>query len=135
MKRKTYLDTLYYVFFGSYFALCLAMSTIIVILHVDTLYLCLGWFYIVLIFVMAYFFYFRSYAFYKKNMIVNLGFFRIKYKYSDMKKCFITSNLRTSYATSKKRICIKFKKKEIYISPESMDEVLFLLIKRMGENK
>lgn len=133
MKLKTYYDNLYFVAAGSYFITCLVLSALVVILHVNTLYLSLGIMFIVLITGMMYFFYLRSYIFDKRSFTVKVGCFKKKYYYKDIKKSVITQNHRMSYATSKKRISIVFKnKKEIWISPVKMDEALLKLINNTG---
>ncbi|MBQ6841304.1 MAG: PH domain-containing protein [Bacilli bacterium] len=133
MKLKNYLDNTYYVVAGSYFTLCLVLSTLIVILRVNTLYLCLGIGFIALITLMMFFFYCRNYEFDRRSFVVRVGIFKKRYLYKNIKKSFITENHRMSYATSKKRIAIVFKnKKEIWISPEKMDEALLKLINNTG---
>lgn len=135
MKLKNYIDNTYYVLCNSYFIICLVCASLAIILNVSVLHLSFGIAGIALISILMYFFYARVYYFEKKELIVRVGFFVKRFKYKDIKKSYITKNNRLSYATSKKRIAIKFKGrkgKEIYISPERMDEALLKLINNTG---
>ena len=82
---------------------------------------------------MMWHFYVRCYELDKKGIKIRVGFFTKTYHYRDIKKSYITTNNRISYAMSKKRIAINFKNgKEIFISPEKMDEALLKIINNTG---
>ena len=133
MKLKSYIDNTYYVLWNCYFILCLVLCGLIIVLNTNALLFSLGIIMLCVTVFIMYHFYSRSYFFDKKEFRVRVGFFTKKYQYKDIKKSYITSNNRFSYATSKKRIAILFKKgKEIFISPEKMDEALLKLINSTG---
>lgn len=134
MKLKAYIDNTYYVLCNSYFVLCLVLSFWVIVLNANAIYFSLGIICVVITGVLMFHFYARSYYFDKKELVIRIGLFVKKIKYRDIKKSYITSNSRLSYATSKKRIGIKLKGKgkEIFISPEKMDEALLKLINSTG---
>lgn len=134
MKLKTYIDNTYYVAFNSYFIICLILSMQVIILKSNILYFSLGVVFLVITLILMYFFYSRTYVFNKKDLTIKLGFIKKKVYYKDILKSYITSNYHISYATSKKRIALKLKnrKKEIYISPEKIDEALLKIINNTG---
>lgn len=135
MKVKNYIDNNYYLFFGIYFAFCFVLSILTVLLDVSTKLLIIG----LIIFLISlnfwYFFYYREYYFDKEYFDIKIGFFRKRFYYKDIKKCYITKNNIPSYATSYQRICIEQNNKKIYISPEKMDEILMLLIRNSTPKK
>jgi len=137
MKLKAYVDNTYYVLCNCYFIFCLVLSFLVIILNVNALYLSLGIIFTVITGIIMFHFYARSYFFDKKQLVIRVGLFVKKIKYRDIKKSYITSNNRLSYATSKKRIGIilKGKGKEIFISPEKMDEALLKIINSTGGNR
>lgn len=135
MKVKNYIDNTYYVLCNLYFIICFVCAGLVIVLNASALYLAFGIVCLGIIAVLAYLFYCRSYTFDKKGFSIRVGFFVKHFKYKDIKKSYITKNNRLSYATSKKRIAIRFKGKkgkEIYISPLKMDEVLLKLINNTG---
>ena len=134
MKLKTYIDNTYYVLWNCYFIFCLVLSFLVMILNVNILHFYLGLFCMIITGLLMFNFYARSYHFDKKELIIRVGLFVKRIKYRDIKKSYITSNNKLSYATSKKRIGIKLKNKtkEIFISPEKMDEALLKLINSTG---
>ena len=133
MKLKTYIDNQYYILGGLYFIVCIVLSSLVIILNVNGLYLGLGITMLIITALLMWHFYVRCYYFDKKEFKVRIGFFVKKYHYRDIKKSYITENNRISYATSKKRIAISLKNgKEIFISPEKLDEALLKLINSTG---
>lgn len=134
MKLRAYIDNAYFVLCNCYFIFCLVLSFLVIILHVSTLYLVLGILMGIVTCIMMFHFYARSYHLDRSKLIIRVGLFKKVIPYKDIKKSYITSNHRLSYATSKKRIGIKLKKseKEIYISPEKIDEALLKLINNTG---
>lgn len=135
MKIKNYIDNFYYVLFGSYIILCFIMAVIIIIFNSginDVLFGTIG---LLLLILLSYFFYDRYYVIKRDFIEIKCGFINKKIKYKDIKKCFITDNNRLSFATSKKRLCIETKDKKYYISPEKMDEVLLILLRKMEAKK
>ena len=135
MKLKNYIDNTYYVLCNSYFIICLVCAALAIVLNVSIMHLSFGIVGIIFIATLMYFFYAREYSFNKNDFTIKIGFIIRRFKYKDVKKSYITKNNRLSYATSKKRIAIKFKGrkgKEIYISPERMDEALLKLINSTG---
>lgn len=131
MKRKNYIDRVYYIVFGSYFILCFEMIILILLLKANALYFILGWIFLAIIGLFSYCFYNRDYHFDKDHIRVKLGFITKSIPYKSITNCYITNNNRLSYATSTKRIglTLKDRKNDIYISPEQMDEILILLRK------
>ena len=134
MKLKSYIDNTYYVLCNSYFILCIVLSFLVVILNTNGFYLSLAITMLIITGVLMFHFYARSYHFDKNELIIRVGLFVKRIKYKDIKKSYITTNNRLSYATSKKRIGIKIKGRvnEIFISPEKMDEALLKLINNTG---
>jgi len=135
MKVRNYIDNMYYVLGSVYFIICFVCAGLVIVLNASMFYLTIGISCLVIIAVLAFLFYDRTYYFDKKEFRIRVGFFIKRFKYKDIKKSYITTNNRLSYATSRKRIAIKFKGrkgKEIYISPLKMDEVLLKLINNTG---
>ncbi len=130
MKCETYIDDIHCLIVSYFFATSFALSLCLILLNVSLVQTICTIIFMLLVLVICYFFTNRSYYFKKNEYLIKIGFITKRYKYKDIKKCFITYNNKVSYATSRKRICIKNKDKYIYISPENMDEVLMLLINR-----
>lgn len=131
MKIKNYYDNFYYVFFGIYFTICLVFISIILALHVNTLYVVLGIAFLIIILSLIIFFYFRVYRINEKSITIRAGFIKKVIPYKNIKKCFIVSNINPFYSTSYKRIALRLKNgKEIYISPVKMDNTLMQIMRK-----
>lgn len=130
MKYKTRIDDLYCVLICCFFAASYTLSISIIILNASKIATILGIMFLIIVTLVCYFICERYYIFEDNEYIVKVGFISKKYYYSDIKKCFITSNNKLSYATSQKRICIKTSDKTFYISPENIDDALLILINR-----
>lgn len=135
MKVKSYIDNYYYIFFGIYFVLCFVMTVIIAVLDVNKTYLLISVGLFIVLALLWYFFYYRSYNFARKYFYIKIGCFTKKFLYEDITKCYMTKNNIPSYATSYERICVEFKDKKIYISPCKMEKALATLIKNSAPKK
>lgn len=137
MKRRNYIDRVYYVFFNTYFLLCAEMALLVILLNARAAYFWLGLVIMLIVGIICYFFYARDYDFSDDAIIVKVGFITKEIPYRSITNCYITRNNRLSYATSVKRIglTLEGKKNDIYISPEQMDEILVLLRKTSGTEK
>ena len=133
MEFKNYMDDTHYVLSALYFIICFVLLTLVLVLDVSTLYFVVSLGLFVLLSVGFYCHFYRSYILGRKELVIKCGFITKKVTYKDIMKCYITKNNRISYATSKKRIAIKLKNKEIFISPLKMDEFLMKLINKGGK--
>ena len=133
MKVKNYIDASNYLKMTIPFILGLILSFLVIIMNYSKYYFISGIVCLLLLIILFYNYYYRSYIFKEKEMIIRYGFFSRNYKYRQIKKCFITDINIFSYATSKRKLCIELKNKQkIYISPVKMDEVLLMLINKLG---
>jgi len=136
MKSKNYVDNVYFYFASIYLLVCFVLSCYVIFLWASPAYVAFGIFCLLVTIFIYYFFFHRSYTFNRNHFLIKLGFIKKRIDYKDIKKCFVTENYRLSYATSKKRICVTLKnKKNIYISPERMDDALMKLINNTGGKK
>lgn len=131
MKYKNYIDNHYFSAIYLYFIVCFILCEIYVFLQVNLPVLIISIIMIYVLVAMVYMISNRGYYIDKRYFHIDFGFFEKKFLLKDIKKCYITSNNKFSYATSKKRIAVLFKnKKLIFISPEKMDEFLLKLINK-----
>ena len=86
MKIKNYYDNFHYVFFGIYFTICLVFISIILALHVNTLYVVLGIAFLIIILGLIIFFYFRVYRINEKSITIRAGFIKKVIPYKNIKK-------------------------------------------------
>ena len=133
MEFKNYMDDTYYVLSALYFIVCFVLLTLVLVLDVGTIYFVVSVSLFILLSVGFYCHFYRSYTLERKELVIKCGFITKKIAYKNIKKCYITRNNRISYATSKKRIAVKLKNKEIFISPLKMDEFLMKLINKGGK--
>lgn len=130
MKVKNHIDDFHYLFLYIYYIICLALSCVILLLHVNKFFCIFSGIIIILNTIMLYFYFGKNYEFTDKYLVIRYGLFKRKINYADIKKCYVTKNSKISYATSFKRVAIKLKNKVIYISPRNIDEVLLTIINK-----
>ena len=130
MKYKSNIDNLYCILISYFFATSFALCVCVILLRMSMFYTLLAALGVVLVILICYFICERYYIFNKNEYVIKVGFISKRFKYKDIKKCFITRNYKLSYATSQERICIITNDKTFYISPENINEVLLILINR-----